>query len=333
MALFEPVREAAGPEVENPEYTRAIAEILAVVGPGGPETAAPGPGDRVRGRAPVPGPTAAPPSAPAGSAHRTSPGGAGLPSLPALAPGVGPARLAEEVAELIDEERQLGRPIDDDSRRLAEATRASSADGLDALRRELFVKVAAALTEEYELVAARRQELAALLPTPALDEELEVARAALRGGELHRAAPAVRAARERAASLEDRWATCQILVAEADLMVDTIRELGGDPAPARGPLEEGRRLATAGETARAEQVLAGANRVLWGLLMPPLTASLRELRSRIERRGLPESEMRDVAHAIREMAALVKRRNFGAAMSEYRRLRDLAASPPPGAEA
>lgn len=121
--------------------------------------------------------------------------------------------------------------------------------------------------------------------------------------------------------LGDRWATCQILTMEADLMVETLRELGQDPGPALGPLSEGRRLARAGDSDRAEHVLAGANRVLWGLLVPQLNGSLQAIRAQLHGRASSDQEIEPVIRELRQLAALIRRRNFGAAVTTYRRLR------------
>jgi hypothetical protein len=117
-------------------------------------------------------------------------------------------------------------------------------------------------------------------------------------------------------------------------MIETLRELGQDPGPALGPLSEGRRLARAGDADKAEHVLAGANRALWGLLVPQLNASLQVIRTRLHGRASTDQEIEPVIRELRQMAALIRRRNFGAAVTAYRRLRTAASalSPAPGTD-
>lgn len=318
-SLFEPVREAAGTTVDNSEYARAIAEILAVVGPE-PEPSEPVPSETgleamVTVQARFPALSAAraltPPATPSPA----------LPSLPVLAPGSGLALAQRQVEELLQVGRREGIDLKDSDRRMLEALKAEDQAALDELRRSLFVQVAASVAEDLEIQSGRRNELAALVPTASVDAELNSARVAFGTGDLSGTVRRLRQASDGLSALEDRWATCQILTTEADLMIQTLRELGQDPGPALGPLAEGRRLARGGDADRAEHVLAGANRALWGLLVPQLNSSLQSIRAQLRGRPSTDLEIEPVVRELRQLAALIRRRNLGAAVTSYRRLR------------
>ncbi|MCI4360838.1 MAG: hypothetical protein L3J91_03975, partial [Thermoplasmata archaeon] len=214
-----------------------------------------------------------------------------------------------------------------------EAILTQDRETLEVLNRELFVHLAASLTEEYEGVLARRHEVAALVATPSPDVELESCRAALAMGDLAGAQRRLRHIEQELTDLEDHWATSQILVAECDLLAGTIRELGGDPEPALGPLTEGRRLAREGDREGAEPGLARAALALWSVLNPLFMRELARVKETIlHQRG----EGRDITAAVlhlRQLAADLRHRNFAAAITAYRQLRLLAADPAPMASA
>jgi hypothetical protein len=331
VSLFEPVREAAGVNSGDSEYASAIAQILAAVGPESDATGAalpePGSGTVLTTQARFPALRATP--------ERThAPGPApSLPALPVLPPGSGLSLLQRQIEELLQVGRREGLDVKEPDQRMLAALKSENRTALDELWRSLFVQVAAAVAEDLEVQAARRNELAPLVPTVAIDAELANAQAGYSSGDLSGVVRRLRQVAEGLSTLEDRWATCQILTTEADLMVETIRELGQDPGPALGPLLEGRRLARAGDSDRAEHVLAGANRALWGLLVPQLNTSLQAIRTQLERRASTDEEIEPVIRELRQMAALIRRRNFGAAVTAYRRLRTAAATLSPAAHA
>jgi hypothetical protein len=322
--LFEPVREAAEAAPDDSDYARAIAEILAGVGPESEETgsAASDTGYMAMLTAQARFPSLSEPKAPVASAARELT----VPSLPGLPPGSGLSLVQHQVEELLQIGRREGLDLKEADARMLSALQAKNLAGLDELRRGLFVQVAGSVAEDLEIQTARRNELAPLVATASIDTELAGGRAAFGAGDLAGAVRRLRQASDGLSALEDRWATCQILTTEADLMIETLRELGQDPGPALGPLAEGRRLARAGDSDRAERVLAGANRALWGLLVPQLSASLLAIRNQLHGRPSTDQEIEPVIRELRQLAALIRRRNFGAAVTTYRRLRTAASA-------
>lgn len=327
-SLFEPVREAAGLKAGDSDDTRAIAEILAAVGAEPEEIEVPasssGPMVLLTSQARFPAlPRGDHPPPPA---TRSAP----LPALPVLLPGAGFSLVQRQVEELLQVGRREGLDLKETDGRIMSALKAEDRDALDDVRRSLFVQVAASVAEDLEIQSARRNELAALVPTASVDAELASGRTSFATGDLSGAVRRARQAADGLSVLEERWATCQILTVEADLMVETLRQLGTDPGPALGPLSEGRRLARAGSSDRAERVLAGANQALWGLLVPGLTASLQRIRQQLHGQATTSLEIAPVIRELRQLGALIRRRNFGAAVTAYRRLRTAAAalSPP-----
>jgi hypothetical protein len=327
-SLFEAVKEAAGPEEQKTEYARTIAEILSAVGPENvtaPQTSSVSESARAILHQPArfPSPSSV---AVADSAHPSAPSGpkgaAPLPELPALAPGSSVAQAQRQIEELIQIGRRVGLDLTSFEPHVSAAMTASEAADLEPLRRDLFVQVAAALTEDYEVQMGRRNELAALVPTPTVDTELASGRSALSVGDLAGAQRRLRQVAARLGELEEEWATSQILVAEAELILRALDQLGVDPGSARSALDEGRRLARSGDTPSAERALAGANRVLWEILAPPLAKELAGIRDRVREGSQEGRPIEPVVRELRQMAALIRRRNFGAAISSYERLRE-----------
>lgn len=324
VSLFEPVREAAGTTSDDTEYARTIAEILAAAGPepgsAGPTTSGPGSGALLTSQARFPSLSAAR-GVPAEPVPPST-----LPALPVLPSGSGPSLVQHQIEELLQVGRREGLDLAEADLQMLSALKAEDAAGLDKLRRSLFVQVAASVAEDLEVQTARRNELAALVPTPSIDTELNGARVAYTNGDLSGVVRRLRQVADGLSGMEDRWATCQILTAEADLMIDTLQEMGQDPGPALGPLSEGRRLARAGEADRAERVLAGANQALWGLLVPQLNHNLQAIRAQLQGRAATDKEIEPVIRELRQLAALIRRRNFGAAVTAYRRFRTAASA-------
>lgn len=326
-ALFPAVREAAGSESGDSDYAKAIAEILAIVGP---ETA--GPAREERSDALLTTQPRFPALSEARRGREAVVREPTLPSLPMLPGGSGIALVHQQVEELLRVGRQEGLDLADADARTMEALRTESMAGLDEVRRSLFVRVAGAVAEDLEVQTARRNELAPLIPTPVVDTELAGSRDAFTAGDLAGTVRGLRQAADGLSSLEERWATCQVLSAEADLMIETLRDLGRDPGPAAGPLTEGRRLAREGEADRAEHMLAGANRALWELLAPQLTHSLKGILTQLQSRASSGGDIAPEVHELRQLSALIRRHNFGAAVSAYRRLvRAVASTSAPAA--
>ena len=322
-SLFEPVREAAGTSSDDSEYARAIAEILAVVGPD-IENAEPPAGN---GSVPMMTAQARFPSLGEGRPKAEAPAlQPTLPNLPVLPPGSGLSVAQRQVEELLQTGRREGLDLKGADDRMMAALKEGNLGALDEVRRTAFVHVAGSVAEDLEVQSARRNELAPLVVTASVDAELSGARAAFGAGDLSGTVRRLRQASEGLSALEEEWATCQILTTEADLMVETLRELGRDPGPALGPLAEGRRLARAGDSNRAEHVLAGANRALWELLVPQLSESLQGIRAQLHGRAGTDQDIEPVIRELRQLAALIRRRNFGAAVTTYRRLRSAASA-------
>jgi hypothetical protein len=328
-SLFEPVRSAAGSSSDDSNYARALAELLASVvpenGPSDAVSSASGSELTLTSQARFPALASAGPPALAPARRPT------LPTLPLLPAGSGLSLVRRQVEDLVQVGRREGLDLSEADRQMSAGPKEEDHTGLEELRRTLFVQVAAAVAEDLDIQTGRRNELAALVPTSTVDVELGSARTAFATGDLSGVVRRLRQASDGLSALEDRWATCQILTTEADLMVETMRELGQDPGPALGPLAEGRRLARGGDADRAERILAGANRALWGALVPHLNQSLQEIRIQLQERAGAETEIEPVIRELRQLAALIRRRNFGAAVAAFRRLRTAAAALPPPA--
>lgn len=316
VELFVPVREAAGLPESDPQFSQAVQEILDAVGDAGTLPAAPSPGVLAQpGRFPFLFPPTPRSDAPGPDAPRPI---EGLPVLPA-AQGVAVAR--RQVEEYLQIARRQGLDTTDFAARARAATAGEDAASFEAIGRELFIHIAGAFTEEFEGLVARRNELARTAPTSGPDVEFESCRAALALGDLGGAQRRLRHLDETLGRLETEWAPTEILVVQAELLAETVRELGGDPAPALGPLEEGRRLARRGERTAAEPVLARAGLALWSVLEPMFLEDLGRLKGRI----LAERDAgRDVGPALaelRQIAPDLRRRSFVSVVGAYRRLR------------
>jgi hypothetical protein len=195
---------------------------------------------------------------------------------------------------------------------------------LEALSRDLFVHLAATLTDEYEGAVMRRNELAGLISTSTPDVEMEGCRTSLALGDLAGAQRRLRHVEETISELEEQWAPAQILVTESDLLAATIRELGGDPRPALGPLEEGRRRAREGERAGAELVLARATLALWSILNPMFQRELAGIKEQLLRRHAAGEKVVTAVHSLRQLADDLRHRNFASAVLTYRQLKAAA---------
>jgi len=185
----------------------------------------------------------------------------------------------------------------------------------------MFVHLASALAEEFESALARRNELAQLVPTSSADVELASVRRALEVGDTRGAQRRLEHIRDELARVEEDWEVGRILVTECDLLAETLRELGGDPAPATGPLEEGRRCFAAGRRADAEQLLARAAVALWTVLEPRFFDDLKRLRDRMIESRSAGGDVAPAVKDLREVATELRQRNFVGTVVAYRRLR------------
>ena len=321
VALFEPVREAAGPgSAEDPVYLRTIGELLATAEGLAPHEPAGSSGSPSAPAEPTTPASAAsnPPRSPEPPTLAIGPT-VDLPALPRRPPGL--EEMKQRLTEYFGLGRRLGLDFTDFAARANSAALVDDADSLEILAREMFVHLSSAIVEEYEACLARRNELAPIAHTASADVELAAVRRAIGVGDLNGAQRRLGHVRDELGRIEEQWEVGRILVTEGELMTATIRELGGDPTPATGPLEEGRRLFADGRRAESEAVLARANVALWTLLEPLLIPELRRLRNRM---GEARSAGLDVVPAVRELRAMsgeLKKRNFAGMIVAYRRLR------------
>ncbi|MGD0250589.1 MAG: hypothetical protein ABSB97_06880 [Thermoplasmata archaeon] len=335
--LFAAVRDAAGTSASpDPTYLRTIGELLATVDLDTPSAPSRGPAQGLLSR---PSRFPALPSVPstepraAAAGPRTAPGVAPLRDLPAL-PAAG---TSEELRHRIEEYFQLGRRLGldftDFEVRSEAAALVDDLPSLEVLAREMFVHVASAIAEEFEGVLARRNELAQLVSTASVDVELNAIRQAIGVGDLNGAQRRLFHVRDELLRVEEQWEVGRILVTECDLLVQTLRDLGGDPTTALGPLEEGRRCFGTGHRADAERLLARAAVALWTLLQPRFFEDLRRLRDRMVELRSSGVDVSTAVKELREVAAELRQRNFVGTVISYRRLKAFIdrAGPPEGA--
>jgi hypothetical protein len=330
VELFVPVREAAGLPESDPEFGRAVQEILDAVGGGGspPPDSPTSPRLAQAFRFPTLGPPR--PESPPAEDDALPP----IRGLPELPPAKELAVVRRQVEEYLQIARRQGLDTTDFVERARSATAAGDAGSFEALSRELFIHIAGSITEEFESLAARRNELARIAPTSGPDVEFESCRTSLALGDVGGAQRRLRHLDDTLGRLEEEWTPTLILIGQAEALAETTRELGGDPSPALGPLREGRRLAKSGDRAAAEPVLARAGLALWSVLEPTFLSELARLKDRL----LAEREAgHDVGPALVELRSIapdLRRRSFLAMIDSYRRLRDLTGAPgtpPPAA--
>ncbi|HEV2448970.1 MAG TPA: hypothetical protein VGU43_00995 [Thermoplasmata archaeon] len=242
-----------------------------------------------------------------------------LPALPAAEPLPVALRQVEEYASIA---RRLALDIHGLDERRAIAERSKDLSTVAALRAELFVRVAARLSEEIERSFGRRNELAALLETGTPDAELGSASEALARGDLTGTERRLRGVEDSLDTLEEEWETVRLLSLEAELVADTVRELGGDPLPALGPLSEARRRARLGDRSGAEPLLARSTLALWQLCSPLLTRELGALQSTLQQKLPPSESGPRLKLEAAEMARALAHHNYGGAVTAYRRFRD-----------
>jgi hypothetical protein len=243
--------------------------------------------------------------------------------LPALPEGHGPELWQKQIAEYLRLARRRGMDVTEFSQRSRMAIESGDPSSLEVLNRDLFVHVAAGLTDDIETLQRRREELSQWTSTPTMDAELEGAERSLAMGDLVGADRRIRRLSDEVALLEEQWATIQILETEAELIRETLVELGGDPAPVQGALAEGERLAREGRRQEAERLLARANLALWSLLAPRLTRDLTRLKELVLSQQNAGVDVIESADLFREIATDLRRRNYGALVAAYRRLRSV----------
>jgi hypothetical protein len=336
-ALFSAVRDAAGEVASaDPTYLRTIGELLATVDLETPPAPARGPAQGLLSRpARFPALPSAPPAPPAAAVPpaRSAPPISPLRDLPALPAGGSSEALRHRIEEYFQVGRRLGLDFTDFEVRSEAAALVDDLPSLEVLAREMFVHVASSVAEEFEGVLARRNELAQLVPTSGVDVELNAVRQAIAVGDLNGAQRRLFHVRDELVRIEEQWEVGRILATECDLLAQTLRDLGGDPTAALGPLEEGRRSFGVGRRADAERLLARAAVALWTLLQPRFFEDLRRLRDRMVELRSTGSDVAPAVKELREVAGELRQRNFVGTVIAYRRLRAFVdrASPPESA--
>lgn len=321
VALFAAVRDAAAMTRDtDPVYLRTVAELIRSVDLTAPPPpgAEPAPLLRV---APLPAAPADPSGGGSGPSSVVAPLPAlAIPSLPQLPDGDALRSRFHEYDLLAQE---LHVDLGDRARRAALAEESGDPTALAAAIREVFVLLASAVAQGYAAEAARRAELGTRGPSTAADTELGAVRQAMDGGDLPGASRHLAKARTELDRAGEGWAAERILLTECELLAETIRELGGDPAPALGPLEEGRRALEAEDPVRAETLLAQTVHALWVVLEPRFTDELKRLKDRLAdlRRG--GADLSVPLGQLRAVATELGRRNFAGAILAYRPLRGL----------
>jgi hypothetical protein len=321
VGLFPSVRESVGATGSDPNYVRIVNEMLDAVDDGASSDAPGAWTGLVQGRLLQPNRFPAIGAPEAREAGTRKPLDA-LPSLPALPAGAGFELYRHQVDDYLQLGRRQGIDFTEFSDRAKRAILVQDRESVEALSRELFVFLAASIAEEYDAVCAKRNELAALVPTATPDAELDGCKSSLLMGDLAGAQRRLRRVSESLSDLEDHWATVQILLTEADLLAETIRELGGDPTPALGPLNEGRRLARDGRREEAEPILARATFALWSVLTPLFSRELARTREMLLKCRAEGGDVAVPVATIRELAQHLRQRNFATGVLSFRRLRD-----------
>jgi hypothetical protein len=320
-ALFGAVRDAAGTGSEqDPRYLRTIGELLATV-----EVAAstPVPSEPAHGLLSRPArPTALlqpprPPSPPTRMVTVIPP----IQNLPLLRSGAPFAETRRRLDEYFAVGRRIGLDFTDFEARFGAAILSEDLPSLEVLAREMFVNLASALAEEFESALSHRNELAQLVPTPSVDVELGAVRRALEVGDTLGAQRRLEHIRDELARVEEDWHVGRILVTECELLAETLRELGGDPTPATGPLEEGRRCFASGRRSDAERLLARAAVALWTVLEPRFFEDLKRMRDRMVESRASGGDVGPAVRELRDIATELRQRNFVGTVLAYRRLR------------
>ncbi|HTT72568.1 MAG TPA: hypothetical protein VMG99_00240 [Thermoplasmata archaeon] len=317
-ALFGSVREAAAQSRDSdPASLRTIAELLETIDlehPAPPDANAPRSLRSVSRSGAV---RTAPLPAPERDAEPLSP----LRGLPALPPIATVGELKRRLEEYFALGHRLGLDFTEFERRSNAARLVDDVPSLEVLSREMFVHLSSALAEEFESELARRNELAQLMPTRAADVELEAIGRAIATGDLPGAGRRLTHVTDELARVEEEWQVGRILVTECELLAAAVRDLGGDPAPALGPIEEGRRQIAEGHRAAGERLLAHAATALWSLLEPRLMDDLRRLKERLTEFRASGLDIAPALEELRNLAAELRERNFAGALAAYRRMR------------
>jgi len=317
-SLFAAVVEAAGAGHDSdPAYLRTVADLIRSIDlespaePAAPPLLRPSAGGRGLGTLELP----------KGEPSRHPEPLQSITEVPALPPTARGETLRHRADEYLRLARRLGLDLTSIAARIGSAKLTDDERSLDAAVRETFVHVASALTVEFEAELARRNEIAQLVPTPSADVELNAIRLALAAGDVSSADRRLSHVRDELARLEDIWATGRILTASCDLLVETITELGGDPTPALGPIQEGRRLLAEGQADAGERILARSTLALWSVLEPRFFDELKRVRDRLLELRNGGAELGPALADLRTVSSELRRRNFVGTIVAYRGLR------------
>lgn len=331
-SLFNAVREAAGPTETDPVSLRTIGELLATVDLTKPVSPPPSGTPALLSRSfqfpPLPSVEVAPPPDQVEPVRAPAP----IQEFPELPPVPTDAELERRLDEYSQLGRRLGLDFTNFEERNAEAHLTQDRPSLESLAREMFVHLISVLAEEFEAALARRNELAAFCPTPTVDVELDGARQALTRRDLTGAQRRMSHVRDELQRSEEEWTVGRILVTEGELLAGTIRELGGDPSPALGPFEEGRRLVLVGRRSDGERLLARGAIALWAVLEPRLVEDLHRLRDRLVEIRSGGADIEAAVGELRSVLAELRQRNFVGAIVAYRRVRSFADRQSPAGE-
>jgi hypothetical protein len=334
--LFDVVREAAGPlAAMDPVSIRTIGEILATVDLTTPVAPTAAPTGAVLSRSSRFPSMPAPESLPESSEpveDRPVPVVEPLEVYPELPPGPTEAELDRRLEEYFQMGRRFGLDFTEFERRSQAAHLTQDRGSLEALGREMFVHLTSAVAAEFESALARRNELAALAPTTSADVELDAIRQAIALGDLAGAQRRLVHVRDELQRAEEEWAVGRILLTEGELLAATVRDLGGDPTPALGPYEEGRRLVRLGRRTEGERLLARGAIALWAVCEPPLIEDLRRLRDRLAELRTAGVDIEPAVEEIRSVIHELRQRNFVGTIVAYRRVRAFAERHAPAGE-
>jgi hypothetical protein len=321
VTLFSAVRDAAGPATDHdPRYIRTIGELLATIDLGPPTPPAEGASHGLLSRPSHAAAIRAPPPAHARTARAIAP----LKDLPELPSAKTDTERRKRVHEYFELGRRLGVDFTDFEARSNAAALSGDESSIEVLAREMFVHLVSTLAEEYEATIAQRNEITQLVPTPSADVELDAIRESIRLGDLVGALRRLAHVRDELVRVEEEWEVGRILVTECDLLVQMIRELGGDPAPAQGPLEEGRKFLSQGRRSDAEKLLARAAVALWTVLEPRFFEDLRRVRDRLNDARASGADITPAVTDLRDVATELRQRNFVGMLIAFRRLRAFA---------
>jgi hypothetical protein len=313
LELFGPIRETVGVAPDDPGYRAAVKEIIEAIG------AADASGRRGARAAEIAHPARFPATPPPGTRRAPRAKKMPLPQLPSLPEGSSLAARRQQIAEFLELARHLSMEVGAFEERARALKVVDEPEELDHLDRELFVHVAAQLSQELEELLGRYRDLAHFLPPTVVDTQLEEARTILATGDLAGAQRAIRTAATSLSGLSEEWGPVEKLVREGEMLKQTAAEFGGDSSPASPEFDEGRRLARNGQRTKAEEVLTRASIDLWAIVKPLVEDDLATRMEIIVRLKSAGVNVKPVLADLREFGTLVTGRNYAGAIEAYRR--------------